>query len=100
VKSTDSVDGIDHCSNNNSTICAVQAIKVPTLIAAMGANHMLRDEELMYDKSAAADKDYVVIEGATLNYTGCKPCEATPGQYDNSMKNMFDYIAKWANAHF
>src|ERR1051326_2012180 len=100
VKSTDSVDGIDHCSNNNSTICAVQYIKVPTLIAAMGAYHMLRDEELMYDKSAAADKDYVVIEGAELNYTACKACEATPGQYGNSMKNMFDYIAKWANAHF
>jgi hypothetical protein len=100
VKSTDSVDGIDHCSNNNSTICAVQYIKVPTLITAMGAYHMLRDEELMYDKSAAADKDYIVIEGATLNYTGCKPCETTPGQYGNSAKNMFDYIAKWANAHF
>ena len=100
VKSTNSIDGIDHCSNNNSTICALQYIKVPTLITAMGAYHMLRDEELMYDRSAAADKDYIVIEGAELNYTACKECEATPGQYGNSAKNMFDYIAKWANARF
>jgi hypothetical protein len=100
VKSTDSLDGIDHCSNNNSTVCAVQFIKVPTLIVAMGAYHMLRDEELMYDKSAASDKDYIVIEGAELNYTACKACEATPGQYGNSLKNNFDYIAKWANARF
>ena len=100
VRSTNSVDGIDHCSNNNSTICAMAAIKVPTLIAAMGAYHMLRDEELMYDKSAAKDKDYIVIEGAELNYTACKACETTPGQYGNSLKNLFDYIAKWANARF
>ena len=100
VKSNDSNDDIDHCSNNNSTICAVQYIKVPTLITAMGGYHLLRDEELMYDKSAATDKDYIVIEGAELNYTACKACETTPGQYGNSAKNMFDYIAKWANAHF
>jgi len=100
VKSKDSNEDIDHCSNNNSTICAVQYIKVPTLITAMGGYHLLRDEELMYDKSAATDKDYIVIEGAELNYTACKACETTPGQYGNSLKNMFDYIAKWANAHF
>src|SRR5215510_12263728 len=95
VKSTSSIDGIDHCSTNSSAVCAVQSIKVPTLITAMGAYHLLRDEELMYDKSAAADKDYIVIEGAELNYTACKECEKTPGQYGNSLKNLFDYIAKW-----
>jgi hypothetical protein len=100
VKSTNSIDGIDHCSNNNSTICAMQYIKVPTLIAAMGAYHMLCDEELMYDRSAATDKDYVVIEGAVLNYTPCKPCETKPGQYSNSLKNLFDYVEKWAKARF
>jgi len=100
VRSTDSVENIDHCSNNNSTICAMGSIKVPTLIAAMGAYHMLRDEELMFDKSAARDKDYVVIEGAELNYTPCKACEKTPGEYGNSLKNLFDYIAKWANTRF
>jgi hypothetical protein len=100
VRSTNSADGIDHCSNNNSTICAVQSIKVPTLIAAMGAYHMLRDEETMYDKSAAKDKDYVVIEGAELNYTACKECETTPGQYSNSLRNLFDYIRDWTNKRF
>ena len=55
---------------------------------------------MMYDKSAAKDKDYVVIEGAELNYTACKECEKAPGQYGNSLKNLFDYIQKWANARF
>jgi hypothetical protein len=100
VRSVNSQDGIDHCSANNSTVCAVASIKVPTLITAMQAYHLLRDEELMYEKSAAADKDYIIIEGATLNYTPCKVCETSPGQYSNSFGNMFDYIQKWANARF
>jgi len=100
VKSTNSLDGIDWCSTNNSTMCAVQSIKVPTLIAAMGAFHFVRDQELMYDLSAAKDKDYIVIEGAVHGYTPCKECEKTPGQYSNSDKNLFDYIAKWTNARF
>jgi hypothetical protein len=100
VKSTNSLDGIDWCSSNNSTICAVESIKVPTLIAAMGGFHFVRDQEVMFDHSAAKDKDYIVIEGAVHGYTPCKACEKTPGEYSNSEKNLFDYIAKWTNARF
>lgn len=100
IRSTNSNDGIDHCSTNNSTVCDVTAITVPTLIAAMGAYHLLRDEEIMFERIAARDKDYIVIEGATLQYTGCRPCETTPGQYANAEKNFFDYVQKWANARF
>jgi hypothetical protein len=100
VKSTNSLDGIDWCSTNNSTMCAVESIKIPTLIAAMGAFHFVRDQEQMYDLSAAKDKDYVVIEGALHGYVPCKACEKTPGQYSNSAKNLFDYIQKWTNERF
>jgi hypothetical protein len=42
----------------------------------------------------------VVIEGATHSFTPCKACEKTPGQYSNTMKNLFDYTAKWINDRF
>ena len=84
----------------NPTSRYFQSIRVPTLIAAMGAYHLLRDEEIMFEKSAAADKDYIVIEGAVLGYTGCRNCGAPPEAYANAEKNLFDYIAKWANAKF
>jgi len=100
VKSTNALDGIDWCSTNNSTMCAVESIKIPTLIAAMGAFHFISDQELMYDRSAAKDKDYIVIEGALHGYVPCKACEKTPGQYANSAKNLFDYIQKWTNERF
>lgn len=100
VRSTHAMDGIDHCSTNSSTNCAVANIRVPTLIAAMGAYNHLRFQEIMYEDSPAEDKDFIVIEGAVHGYTACVPCETTPGQYSNSAKNLFDYTAEWANARF
>jgi hypothetical protein len=100
TRSTNSLDGIEDCSSNNSTVCAVQSIHVPILVAAMGGYHFIRDQEIIYEKSASADKDYVVIEGALHGYTPCTECEKTPGQYSNSVKNLFDYIAAWTNKRF
>ena len=100
TRSTNALDGIEDCSSNTSTICNVQSIKAPTLVAAMGGWRFIRDQERMYELSPAADKDFIVIEGAEHNYTPCRPCEKTPGQYSNTVKNLFDYMAKWANDRF
>jgi hypothetical protein len=100
IKSTNSFDGVDWCSVNNSSMCNIQSIKVPTLIVAMGAYHLLADEERMFEKSAAADKDYIIVEGATLGYTGCKDCGVPVESFSNAEKNNFDYVAKWAKARF
>jgi len=48
----------------------------------------------------SADKELIYIEGANHGFTGCVPCETTPGQYQNSFRNFFDYAAKWINARF
>jgi hypothetical protein len=100
IRAKDSLDEIDWCSSNNSTQCAVQKITIPTLITAMGAHYFIRDSEIHYDVSASRDKDFIVIEGATHGITPCAPCETTPGQYSNSEKNFFNYVAKWINARF
>ncbi len=100
VRSTNSLDGIDHCSSNNSTVCAVQSITVPELFLAMGAANFIRDNELTFDLAKSADKDYAVIEGALHPFTPCRACEKTPGQYSNAIKNLFDYAAKWIDARF
>jgi len=100
IRSTNSLDGIDHCTSNNSTVCAVQSISVPQMFAAMGAANFIRDNETTFDASKAKDKDYVVIEGATHFFTPCTACETVKGQYSNARKNLFDYAAKWINARF
>lgn len=100
VRATDARDGIDHCTTNNSTTCAVQSISIPILIAAMGGYRFVRDDEVIFEKAASTDKDYVVIEGALHGFTPCVACETTPGQYSNSVRNFFDYIQTWTNARF
>ena len=100
TRASDSMDGIDDCSTNNSTPCALRNISVPVLIAAMGAHYFIRDNEIHYEVAASADKDFITVEGATHGITPCVRCEQTPGQYSNSVKNFFDYVAKWVNTRF
>ena len=100
IHASDSMNGIDWCSTNNSTPCALQNISVPVLITAMGAHFFVRDNEIHYEMSASKDKDFVVIEGATHGISPCKECETAPGQYSNSVKNFFDYLAKWMKARW
>jgi len=100
IRATNSQDGIDYCSTNNSVPCAVRSITVPVLFAAMGGYTFIRDNELHYELAASKDKDFIVVEGATHGATPCTECEKTPGQYSNSVKNFFDYVARWINSRF
>ena len=100
VRSTDAMDAIDFCSSNNSTPCALQTISVPLLITTMGGHYFIRDNEFHYEVAQSADKDFIVIEGATHGLGRCTACETTPGQYSNVTKNLFDYVAAWINARY
>jgi hypothetical protein len=100
VRATDARDGIDHCSTNNSTTCAVGSITVPIMIVAMGAYQFIRDDELIFDKALSKDKDFLVLEGAVHGFTPCTACETTPGQYSNSVRNLFEYIRSWTDKRF
>ena len=100
VRATDSMDGIDWCSSNNSMPCALRQISVPVLIFGMGGHYFVRDSEIHYEVAASKDKDFVIIEGASHGISPCTECESTPGQYGNAVKNFFDYAAKWINARY
>jgi hypothetical protein len=100
IRAKHALDDIDFCSNNNSTPCHLQKITVPILILGMGGHYFLRDNEIHYEVSASADKEYIVIEGASHGIRPCKVCETTPGQYSNTVKNTFDYVQKWIDARF
>jgi len=104
IRSTHAMTEIDYCSSNNSTVCNVQHIEVPVLIAAMGGHYFLRNTEIFYEQAASEDKDYIVVEGAVHGITPCTKCmpagQEYDGRYDNSVKNYFDYVAAWINDRF
>ena len=100
VRSTDSFDGIDFCSSNNSTPCMLQQLSIPLLVTTMGGHYFIRDAEQYYDMAVSADKDFYVIEGATHGGTECTACETTPKQYANATKNLFDLMQHWIEARY
>jgi hypothetical protein len=88
---------IDWCSTNNSTPCAVAQISVPILVMAMQGHYFIRDGEFIYESSASLYKEFLVVEGATHGLGNCNDCDGAP--YNNVRKNIFDYVAAWANAN-
>ena len=102
IRSTNSLDGIEWCSSNNSTPCAVAHISVPILVMAMQGHYFIRDGEHIYESSASADKDYIVVEGATHGLAPCTACAAFhgTGPYNNARTNLFNYVRDWVNARF
>src|SRR2546428_2793115 len=48
TRAADANGGIDYCSCNHSTTCAVQRISVPILIAARGPYRFIRDDEIIF----------------------------------------------------
>ncbi len=100
IRSRHAMDDVDWCSTNNSVPCAVQSISAPMLIAAMGGNNYLRFNETHFDLAKSQDKDYVIVDGANHDQTPCVPCETTPGQYANTVKNFFDYVKAWIDKRY
>ncbi len=100
IRSTNSMDGIDWCTSNNSTPCNLQNVSIPLLVTAMGGHYFIRDSEIFFDMAASADKDFVVIEGATHGGTPCEDCQETPDQYSNATKNLFDLMQSWIEERF
>jgi hypothetical protein len=104
IRAWNSLDGIDWCSSNNSTPCAVANLSpsLPVLVMSMQGHYFIRDGEHIYESSVSKDKDFVVVEGATHGLSPCTACSALHGNadYSNARINMFNYIRDWANARF
>jgi pimeloyl-ACP methyl ester carboxylesterase len=101
IRAKDSMVDIDWCSSNNSTPCALKAITVPVLIAAMQAHYFIEDSELFYNVAQSSDKDFIVVEGADhFMLPSAASAAVTGADYANATKNLFDFVADWTRARF
>ena len=93
VRSTNSLDGIDDCSSNNSTDLRRAVDRAcPRCSRRWARTISSATSSTNTTLAKTKDKDFIVIEGAVHGFTPCTRCETTPGQYSNSMKNLMDYI--------
>jgi hypothetical protein len=104
IRATNSMDElqIDLCSSNNSTPCMLQNVTVPLLAAANQASfqNLIQEVEINYLYARSADKDFIVVEGATTGVTPCTNCPLPASAYSNVTNNFFNYAAQWINDRF
>ena len=85
------VKGIVWHSTVNSAPGNVEGVRVPTLIMAGTCyGHMVMNE-IVFDHSAARDKEYIAVEGGNHTLQPCKP------EYGDTSKRAFDYLEGWLN---
>ncbi|MBC2665389.1 hypothetical protein H7F51_07640 [Novosphingobium flavum] len=85
----DDIVGVDWKSGYDSAPGNAYGITVPTLVLTMGCHYLVVPGEVIFDRLASKDKTYAAVEGATHEFTACKP------QYGDSTKRTFDYVAGW-----
>jgi hypothetical protein len=98
--SEDDVQGVDWRSSNTSTPLNLEGVRVPLLIMAMTGHYWMVPGEIFLNHAASADKELVFVEGASHNITPCAACEEFPGQYGDTVKRTFDYVAGWVRERF
>jgi pimeloyl-ACP methyl ester carboxylesterase len=85
----DSINGIDWRSSSDSAVGNVEGITVPTLVMAGTCAAHLVTNEIVYEHSAAKDKQFVGVEGANHFFNPCKP------KYGDTVKRTFNYVDAW-----
>ena len=95
------IQGIDWSSSNTSTPANLEGVHVPLLIMSMTGHYwMVPAEIFLQHATSTQDKQLVFVEGASHNLTTCRACEQVPGQYGDTVKTTFDYVATWLRARF
>lgn len=93
----DGFTGIDWDSSQTTPISSAKGIKVPSLTMGMTGNWEFLASEKIYLNLASKDKTLAFVEGAAHNISTCTQCEKTKGQYGDTIKTTFDFIAQWLN---
>jgi pimeloyl-ACP methyl ester carboxylesterase len=83
------IAGIVWRSTSNSVPGNVEGIHVPTLVMGATCAPHLVFSEIAFDRSAAADKTFVGLEGANHTLRACRP------EYGDTMKRAFDFVDEW-----
>ena len=85
----DNIYGVDWHSNASSLQGSIAGIRAPTLVMAASCAPHLVFSEIAFDRSAAADKAFVGLEGANHGLMPCRP------EYGDTYKRGFDFIDSW-----
>lgn len=92
--------GIDWGSAYCNTPGNVKYIGIPSLIMGNTGSYEFLAAEQIYDAIASKDKTMAFVEGAGHNFTPETNAEKYPGEFGDTTKNCFDYVAAWLEERF
>ncbi|KAJ9308705.1 hypothetical protein DTO217A2_1947 [Paecilomyces variotii] len=90
-----SFTGIQWNSSHMVPIQAVPGIKVPLLTMGMTGHWEYLNAEKIYLNSGSNDTTICFVEGAQHTIDTCTECETYPGEYGDTTKTAYDYMANW-----
>ena len=92
----DGVEGIDWSSNITCVPGNVQKIQSPMLIMGMtGSWEYLAAEEIYLNAGECQDKVLIFVEGASHGIVPNTRAESYPGEFGDTEKTTYDYMANW-----
>ena len=92
----DDVLGVVWRSSTTSAITNIAGVADPLLVVANTAHSGVRPAEMIFDASAATDKELVGVEGATHFLTPCQTCSgANARRFGDTLARSLDYVAEW-----
>jgi hypothetical protein len=90
-----SFQGIQWNSSHMVPIQAAPGIKVPLLTMGMTGHWEYLNAEKIYLASGSNDSTICFVEGAQHTIDTCTECESYPGEFGNTTKTAYDYMANW-----
>ncbi len=95
------VQGIEWDSAYSATPGNIKHISAPILLMGMTGGYEFLASEIAYQNACKTnDKTIAFVEGATHNFTPEKAAEKFPGEFGDTVKNTFDFVADWILARF
>lgn len=87
--------GIDWDSSYCCTPGNVKGVSVPALIMGMTGSYEFLAAEQIYENIKSENKTMAFVEGASHNFTPQEDAQSYPGEFGDTVKNCFDYVADW-----
>lgn len=91
----DDITGIDFRSSYASPIGNIEDISVPALFIGMTGSYEYLASEMIYDHARMEDKTIAFVRGASHMFAPEKKAERQPGEFGDTEKVLYDYMAEW-----
>lgn len=91
----DEIVGVEWKSSYGSVIGNVEDIRVPALIMGMTGSYEYLASEMIYQHAKMEDKTIAFVRGASHMFFPNHAAEKFPGEFGDTEKALYDYMAQW-----